>query len=93
MEGYTFITASAGNTPVDMYHPLKCECYKCNYLATCGSGVVSQDIKTLKEEIAALKKDNALLRTMIDTLAAEAGIQFQEGQPVFAVLPPYRGFK
>lgn len=56
------------------------------------TGVTSLDIDTLKEEITALKKDNVLLHVMIDTLAKQAGIEFQE-QPLIVVLPPYRGFK
>lgn len=58
-------------------------------------GPMAQDIDTLKEEIAVLRKENEILKKQVEILASQAGIQFQtvEREPVYAVLPPYRGFK
>jgi cell division protein FtsB len=39
-------------------------------------GVISQDIKDLKEEIAALKKENAKLKTKIEILAQVTNVKF-----------------
>jgi hypothetical protein len=79
MEGYTFIgstprvvTASQGNTPVDVYHPGGCECYVCEHRRN--NLPVLQGI--FKEEIAALKKENADLRYQLQVHRDVAEMQY-----------------